>query len=97
MIARAASAFVRVSSARSSLSAASTTPALPRQYVGGTQFVLDAPRQQTQQIIAGAKNIYVSADGSYFITADPEELWTLMDRDWIGIKRREKAFDFRSQ
>ena len=30
------------------------------------------------------------------LSADPEELWTLMDRDWIGIKRREKAFDFGS-
>lgn len=30
------------------------------------------------------------------ITADPDALWNLMDRDWIGIKRREKAFDFRS-
>lgn len=27
-------------------------------------------------------------------TADPESLWALMDPDWIGIKRREKAFDF---
>jgi GT2 family glycosyltransferase len=25
--------------------------------------------------------------------ADPEALWTIMDRDWIGIKRREKSFD----
>ena len=30
------------------------------------------------------------------VTADPEDLWALMDRDWVGIKRREKAFDFRS-
>ena len=30
------------------------------------------------------------------VTVDPEDLWRLMDRDWIGIKRREKAFDFRS-
>jgi GT2 family glycosyltransferase len=27
-------------------------------------------------------------------TVDPERLWQLMDRDWIGIKRREKRFDF---
>jgi GT2 family glycosyltransferase len=26
---------------------------------------------------------------------DPERLWTLMDADWISVKRREKAFDFR--
>ena len=26
--------------------------------------------------------------------ADPEGLWALMDADWIGIKRREKQFDF---
>ncbi len=25
---------------------------------------------------------------------DPESLWRLMDADWIGVKRREKAFDF---
>jgi GT2 family glycosyltransferase len=25
---------------------------------------------------------------------DPERLWNLMEADWIGIKRREKAFDF---
>ena len=28
------------------------------------------------------------------VTVDPEALWRLMDRDWVGIKRREKAFDF---
>jgi len=27
--------------------------------------------------------------------AEPAALWQLMDRDWIAIKRREKAFDFR--
>ena len=27
-------------------------------------------------------------------TCDPESLWRLMEADWIGIKRREKAFDF---
>jgi hypothetical protein len=27
-------------------------------------------------------------------TVDPERLWQLMDRDWLGIKRREKRFDF---
>jgi GT2 family glycosyltransferase len=27
--------------------------------------------------------------------ADPEALWALMERDWIGIKRREKQFDFK--
>jgi GT2 family glycosyltransferase len=27
-------------------------------------------------------------------SADPEALWRLMEPDWIGIKRREKAFDF---
>jgi GT2 family glycosyltransferase len=26
--------------------------------------------------------------------ADPESLWALMERDWIGVKRREKSFDF---
>jgi len=29
--------------------------------------------------------------------ADPERLWALMDRDWIALKRREKAFDFSSE
>jgi GT2 family glycosyltransferase len=28
-------------------------------------------------------------------TLDPESLWRLMEPDWIGIKRREKAFAFR--
>lgn len=28
-------------------------------------------------------------------TLDPESLWTRMESDWIGIKRREKAFAFR--
>jgi hypothetical protein len=28
-------------------------------------------------------------------TADPEALWKLMEPDWVGIKRREKAFDFK--
>jgi len=28
-------------------------------------------------------------------TVDPESLWKLMEPDWIGIKRREKAFAFR--
>ncbi len=27
-------------------------------------------------------------------TADAGALWALMEKDWIGIKRREKAFDF---
>ena len=27
------------------------------------------------------------------ITADPERLWELMERNWIAIKRREKRFD----
>lgn len=27
--------------------------------------------------------------------ADSAELWRLMDGDWVAIKRREKAFDFR--
>ena len=26
-------------------------------------------------------------------TADPDALWTLMERDWVTIKRREKSFD----
>jgi GT2 family glycosyltransferase len=25
---------------------------------------------------------------------DPEALWALMEPDWVGVKRREKAFDF---
>ena len=28
-------------------------------------------------------------------TLDPESLWRLMEPDWIGIKRKEKAFAFR--
>lgn len=28
-------------------------------------------------------------------TLDPESLWRLMEPDWVGIKRREKAFAFR--
>ncbi len=28
--------------------------------------------------------------------ADARELWRLMEADWIGVKRREKAFDFRA-
>jgi len=27
--------------------------------------------------------------------ADPDALWRLMEPDWIGVKRREKAFDFK--
>jgi GT2 family glycosyltransferase len=27
-------------------------------------------------------------------TVDPDALWALMEPDWIGVKRREKAFDF---
>lgn len=27
-------------------------------------------------------------------TADPMSLWALMETDWIGVKRREKQFDF---
>jgi hypothetical protein len=30
-------------------------------------------------------------------TADPEALWELMEPDWVGVKRREKAFDFRQK
>jgi GT2 family glycosyltransferase len=30
-------------------------------------------------------------------TVDPESLWALMEPDWIGVKRREKAFDFSSR
>jgi GT2 family glycosyltransferase len=26
--------------------------------------------------------------------ADPKALWAIMERDWIGVKRREKRFDF---
>ena len=29
-------------------------------------------------------------------TVDPEVLWAQMDADWVGIKRREKAFDFKT-
>ena len=29
-------------------------------------------------------------------TVDSRALWRMMDRDWVGIKRREKAFDFRA-
>jgi len=29
-------------------------------------------------------------------TADPDALWRLMEGDWIGVKRREKRFDFRT-
>jgi GT2 family glycosyltransferase len=29
------------------------------------------------------------------VVADPDALWALMDEGWIGIKRREKATDFR--
>jgi len=28
------------------------------------------------------------------LTADPERLWALMERNWMAIKRREKRFDF---
>jgi GT2 family glycosyltransferase len=28
-------------------------------------------------------------------TVDPETLWKLMEPDWVGVKRREKAFAFR--
>jgi GT2 family glycosyltransferase len=30
-------------------------------------------------------------------TADPEALWTLMEPDWIAVKRREKRFAFRQR
>ena len=44
--------------------------------------------RDVRRVLVKRRNVQRSA------VADPEALWAMMEADWVGVKRREKRFDF---